>query len=506
MKAAPASRQDSRPAARGRPSVPAPGEPYRSLFEHDLTGDFLAAPDGKIRLCNRAFARIFGFSSSRAALGSRLGTLQVVPNGWPAFLRLIKERGRLTRFECTGRHRGGQRLHLLETVVGKFNARGRLVELQGYVFDDTHRKQAEAARQQLNATLEQRVARRTAELTEANQRLQAIMDGALVGILTLDQHGKIISVNPAAARIFGCPPAEILQRPIRHFVVAPGQRTNATFPAWVRQAKQPLLLSRPQEIPGRRGDGKDIILELTLTQFRHHRERQFIAMVRDITERKRLEREFLEISEREQQRIGHDLHDGLGQQLHGLSYLAVLLEKGLQEEGSSRSAEAGQLNKYLNEALEMTRSLAHGLQPVTPMPEGLMIALRELAGRTRALYRVDCRLVCRTEVLIHRHSVANHLYRIAQEAVSNAMKHGKPTRVRIRLAALRQRVILGISDNGVGIQQPPRPGRGMGLHVMQYRAGAINGSLVVQRHARGGTEVVCTVARHVPASAAEEFK
>ena len=124
-----------------------------------------------------------------------------------------------------------------------------------------------------------------------------------------------------------------------------------------------------------------------------------------------------------------------------------------------------------------------------------MLALRELAECTQGVYRVDCRFECRSPILIHRHSAANHLYRIAQEAVNNAMKHGKPTRVRIRLAATPRSIILGIRDNGVGIRRRRKPSRGMGLHVMQHRADALSGSLLVQRLPEGGTEVVCTVNR-----------
>jgi signal transduction histidine kinase len=215
--------------------------------------------------------------------------------------------------------------------------------------------------------------------------------------------------------------------------------------------------------------------------------------VRDITERKRLERELLEISERERQRIGHDLHDGLGQHLHGLSYLAALLEKGLKADASPRAAEAARLNKYFSEALELTRGLAHGLQPVGAFPQGLMLALRELAARIRGLYRVDCRFQCGLPILIRSQNTATHLYRIAQEAVNNAIKHGKPTRIRIRLAAPPQQIILSVLDNGIGIHRRSNPSKGMGLHIMQYRTDAIGGSLTVQKHPLGGTEVVCAI-------------
>jgi signal transduction histidine kinase len=217
--------------------------------------------------------------------------------------------------------------------------------------------------------------------------------------------------------------------------------------------------------------------------------------VRDISIRVELQTELLQIVERERQRIGHDLHDGLGQHLHGISYLAALLEKGLQEEASPRAREAGRLNKHLNHALELTRSLAHGFQPINPVPEGLMLALRELAQRIGGLYRADCRFECRVPVLIHRHSASTHLYRIAQEAVSNAIKHGKATRIQIQLATTPQQIVLGVRDNGVGIRHRAKRSKGMGLHIMQYRADAIGGSMVVRKLPRRGTEVVCTVPR-----------
>jgi len=217
-------------------------------------------------------------------------------------------------------------------------------------------------------------------------------------------------------------------------------------------------------------------------------------MVGDITGRKRRERELLEISERERQRIGQDLHDGLGQHLHGLSYLAALLETGLREDGSVRVPAVAKLNQYLTEALELTRSFAHGLQPVAPTPEGLMLALQHLVDRTNRLYGVQCRCRCDGPVLIEVHNVATHLYRIAQEAVTNAMKHGRTTRIQITLSASSGRLALVIRDNGRGIKRSTGQARGMGLHIMRYRADAIAGVLTVRRHPRGGTEITCTVA------------
>ena len=468
---------------------------YRSLFENDLTGDFIATPDGTIVLCNPTFAAIFGFGTPEAAIGSNLESLQANAKAWPALVKLLKQHERVIRHECLARRRDGAVLQIVETVMGTFNERGKLVQIQGYVFDDTERKRAEALLQQLNATLEQRVCERTEELSDANERLQAMMGTALIGIMTLDERGIIKSLNPAAAQIFGYAPNELVGRGVSRLLEGPGQAPGESFLGHYQAAGEQRTPGFRGEVLGRSKEGRRIVLESSAVEFSDGGRRQVIVMVRDITKRKRLERELLAAGERERQRLGHDLHDGLGQHLHALFYMATLLEMELKGDWPERAQEAGRLARQLEHGLELVRSLARGLQPVNPVPEGLMAALRELTERTRALYRVDSRFQCPVPVLIHRHSAANDLYRIAQEAVNNAMKHGKPTRLRVKLMATSKRITLGIRDDGRGIGRPSARAQGMGLQVMQYRAEAIGGSLTVQRHPQGGTEVVCTVAR-----------
>jgi signal transduction histidine kinase len=221
-------------------------------------------------------------------------------------------------------------------------------------------------------------------------------------------------------------------------------------------------------------------------------------MVREMVKRKAMRKALLEISEREQQRIGRDVHDGLGQHLHGLSYLAALLEKNLHEDRSRRALEARQLKEYIMDSLELTRSLAHGLQPVQSRPEGLMAGLNELAERTSKIFGIDCRFDCQDEILVQKHGAAIHLYRIAQEALNNAVKHGKATRISINLEFKGQRIVLRVCDNGVGVHRPSRPGRngqGMGLQIMRHRSEALNGLLWMEKQPAGGTEILCSVPR-----------
>jgi PAS domain S-box-containing protein len=384
---------------------------------------------------------------------------------------------------------------LAARAIFLYDEKGKAERMLGILLDVTERKQAEELLKKLNTTLENRVAERTQELTLANQRLQAVMDTALIGILTLDNRGLIKSVNPAAARIFGYAPQGMLEEEVSRLIGAPSQRQDESFLSHFLQSSRKQGLGAVGEVFGQHKDGHAMVLEFSLAEFPERGGGRFVAMVRDITLRKRLERELLDVGERERQRLGHDLHDGLGQHLHALYYMASLLAKEMKAAAPDQAHEASRLAQQLEHGLELTRSLARGLQPVSVVPEGLMVALRDLAERTRALYRVDCRFQCAPPVLIQRHAAANHLYRIAQEAVNNAMKHGNPTRLRIRLADVRERVILGIHDNGGGIRRQATGSPGMGLKVMQFRADAIQGSLVVQRHPQGGTEVVCSVNR-----------
>ena len=221
----------------------------------------------------------------------------------------------------------------------------------------------------------------------------------------------------------------------------------------------------------------------------------WLAIGRDVTERKRLEKEILEISDREQQRIGQDLHDGLCQQLAGIELMSQVLEQKLAAKSRSDAGRVGEIARHVREAIGQTRLLARGLSPVTIESEGLMSALQELAINTEKMFRVVCVFECEPPVLVHDPAVATHLYRIAQEAVSNAIKHGKARRIVIRLRDAGERNVLLVKDDGVGLPKVLPKTKGMGLHIMRYRAGMIGGAFMVERDLDGGTSVVCSVPR-----------
>lgn len=209
--------------------------------------------------------------------------------------------------------------------------------------------------------------------------------------------------------------------------------------------------------------------------------------------RQRLEKEILEISEREQQRIGQDLHDDLGQQLAGIWCLSRVLEGSLTAKKYPEAADAAKITGLLRDALALTRTLARGLHPVALDSGGLIVALDELRRRTSEMFRVNCR--CKAPPTLNvDNAFATHLYRIAQEAVTNAVKHGGAHDIEIELSSNSHNTILSVRDNGVGMPAAALEGRGMGLRIMSYRAGMIGGTLTVESHHNGGgTLVVCTI-------------
>jgi PAS domain S-box-containing protein len=217
----------------------------------------------------------------------------------------------------------------------------------------------------------------------------------------------------------------------------------------------------------------------------------------DITDRKRLEQEISQVSEMEQRRIGQDLHDGICQHLAGIELMSEVLEQNLEKKSNPCAAQAGEIAKHVRDAIAQTRSLAHGLSPVEFEAEGLMSALQQLADNTEKLFRVKCRFVCEKPILIPNNTVATHLYRIAQEAVSNGIRHGKAKELKISLGAQNDKIILAVRDKGTGFKtKTPDITEGLGLRIMQYRAGMIGGTLTIQSESPG-ISVICSVPESV---------
>jgi PAS domain S-box-containing protein len=312
--------------------------------------------------------------------------------------------------------------------------------------------------------------------------------GALVTVL--DPEGRIVQFNRACELTTGYSLEEVRGKRIWDFFLLPEE---------VERFKQMFSLITFDELPQdfqthwvtRHGTQRLIAWSSTMLPGTDGTPSYIIASGIDITEREQLERALLNISAREQRRIGQDLHDGLGQHLTGIAFMAKVHEEKLAEKQVTDAADAAKIVRLVNEAIHKTRELARGLLPVVSDAHGLMSALQLWAAEVQDLFGICCRFECETPVLIHDDGMATHLYHIAQEAVNNAIKHGHARNILIRLAAENRWGTLLITDDGVGIPEPRENAQGMGLHIMSYRAGVIGGRLEIKPNAGGGTAIHC---------------
>jgi PAS domain S-box-containing protein len=360
------------------------------------------------------------------------------------------------------------------------------------------RKRAEMALHRVNEQLEDRIQQRTGELRRSNEllrqseeRFRLLVDGvADYALVMLDSSGRVVSWNPGAERIFSLQPEEAIGRDAAAFYT-PEDVAKQKPAADLREALQQ---GRYEDEGWRiRRFGELFWANVITTALRDESNRPagFAQVTRDITEMRSLEKELLEISDRQQMLIGHDLHDGIGQELTGIALLTQNLRQRLAAHNEAESIEAGRIAGLANRTLEQMRKLARGLAPVDLDPEGMETVLREMAMKVQASLGKPCTVTCRGIPHWSDHSVTLHLFRIAQEAVNNAVRHAKPKHIRIELDTMPSSVTLAVHDDGVGL--PPAKGRrkGMGFSVMQYRSRLIGASLEI-RSASGGTSVICT--------------
>jgi PAS domain S-box-containing protein len=229
--------------------------------------------------------------------------------------------------------------------------------------------------------------------------------------------------------------------------------------------------------------------------------------VRNITERRRLEREILEVSTRERQTIGRDLHDGLGQELTGVALMLRGLATRIQKECPDSVAQVNEIVTLVNQSIDTARALARGLLPVNKERGGFSNALRALTDRSRDLYGFEAHFQAEvSEDVPLNETTASHLFRIAQEALTNTARHSRATAVGIYLSVTKSRFSLRITDDGVGVGDAARSGSGMGLKIMKYRAGMIGAKIEIGPNDPHGTVVCVTGERSTATNSLESVQ
>jgi PAS domain S-box-containing protein len=328
-------------------------------------------------------------------------------------------------------------------------------------------------------------------LSESEGRLRAILDTACDAIITIDQDGVILTINPATERIFGYTAGEMIGRNINMLMPAPYREEHGGYLRRYLETSVRHIIGLNREVQGLHRDGTTIPLELAVSEVVPGK--VFTGILRDITQRKNLEREVTEIAASQQRHIGQQLHDSVSQELTGLTMMAAAMAERAEANEPGIANLARRLVEGLGGVHKRVRTVSHGLIPVEVDFEGLRAALEDLTDRVREQSGIACVFHNRQQVNVQDSLTATHLFHIAQEAINNALRHGRPTRIDIHLAALPDALVLSVRDNGVGLEQESGSRSGVGLRLMRYRASLIGGILQVGPAEKNGTVVTCTL-------------
>ena len=329
------------------------------------------------------------------------------------------------------------------------------------------------------------------DLLERQEKLRAILNTASDAIINIDRRGLITDVNPATERMFGYAQGEMIGQNVRMLMPAPFRQEHARYLDRYRHTGQPRIIGVGREVLAQRKDGSVLPVFLSVSEVRDLG--LYTGILHDISNIRQLQQQIVRVAEEEQKRIAQDLHDGLGSHLNGISLLCQSLVRSLQRRSLPEVRQATRLSILLGEAIQQCRLVAHGLHPVADQPGGLIRALRSLAAEKRK-QNVQCRVHCHAALPVLDGTTANHLFRIAQEAVNNAVRHGKASRINLRLTRSKGLLRLCIRDNGQGLPaSPAKASQGLGLPSMAYRTGLIHGILDIAPAKGGGVQVCCRV-------------
>lgn len=333
----------------------------------------------------------------------------------------------------------------------------------------------------------------------SEERLQAILKTAVDAIISINAGGIIDSINPATEKMFGYSKEELIGQNVSMLMPSPLSETHTDYIQSYIKTGKARIIGKGRETIAQRKDGSLFPIDLAVSEIDHLA--VFTGVIRDISDRKELQKQVLDIALEENRRIGHELHDSIQQQLAGLSMLAKTINSRLQKISNQGSGIndikdlVSSLSDGLKESTHQVNLLSHGLVPVEVDADGLRVALSELTTRVSLQHGVKCEFQSKGQVRISDNSMATHLYRITQEAISNAINHGKPDKIKISLSGSKKIITLKVTDDGSGISGDSTEHAGRGLRIMNYRAGLLGANLNITRGKRSGTKITCVINR-----------
>jgi len=333
------------------------------------------------------------------------------------------------------------------------------------------------------------------ELLAAEQRYRAVLETAVNPIILMGEDCIIETVNSATESLFGYRREELIGQNVRILMPEPYASRHDGYVENYQRTGRRKIIGIGREAVARRKDGTVFPIDLSVGEVRLPDGRRFFTgIIRDLTARKQLEDQILRVSEEEQHRIGRDIHDDLCQQLAAIACLAKVVLQRVAGSDEGASEDLAEVVRLLTQANQRAREMSRGLVPVVLDSDGLMSALSDLARATQKIFRITCTFDSDPPVQVRDERTAVQLYRIAQEAVANSVKHSGADRLEIRLTELNDHILLSICDNGRGIpDHSAKEGTGMGLLTMSGRARMMGGDLSIENLELGGTLVTCSI-------------
>lgn len=325
--------------------------------------------------------------------------------------------------------------------------------------------------------------------------IETILETAVDAIVTIDSNGIIHTFNRSAVRIFGYEPNEIVGRNVSVLMPSPYSEMHDEYLHRYLKTGKARIIGLGREVYGMRKSGSTFPMDLAVSEIKSDDHHYFVGILRDTSERKYMEKAIVTASENERREIGRDLHDALGQNITGISLLAKSLAKKLRSQENPLAEDAEAMAELAMDAMSETKRLAYGAFPTELERQGLKTALLQILERSRHLHKIETYFSAPSSWDNLDQATELHIYRIAQESVANAIKHGKPKNIQVILKRTGSQVTLTIRDDGSGMPKDRDSTKiSMGLDIMRHRASLIGGTFQIGPPKKGtGTEVICCI-------------
>jgi len=326
------------------------------------------------------------------------------------------------------------------------------------------------------------------QIKQQAETFRTLAETSREGIILIDVHGFIEYINPSAEIMFGYKSGELVGKALTLLMPKPMGRQHDQFITNYLETGIGKIIGKGRQLIGLKKDDTQFPMYLSIGDIKLEHTRLFAGVIMDISEQLQMQREIMEVPVREQRRIGQELHDGIGQQLTGLGMLATsLLNKATRPEHSL----ASQLATGLQQTLTQVRALSHGLVPVEIDAQGFTTALKNLTEEVHRQSHIPVSFKIHDEIRFSNNDTVMHLYRIAQEALNNAIKHANSSHIQVSLQTENDDGLLEIYDNGRGINNDVSNDDGLGLSIMKYRCSLFEGEIKIIPVAEGGTRICC---------------